>query len=393
MTTERSDDGLDEAKVAELWASIGVRRRARVRRRRFLSAVGAVAAVAMLAAGLLPPRQRAPVATASLPVPPAVKGPLHLATGVMPETLSAPSGAAQRFALDDGSVVELAPGGRLDIRANTGSAFTAHLDGSATFDVMPAGPRRWSIVADLVIVDVIGTRFTITENRTSRAKVATEERVAVDHGIVLVRGDSVPGRLRRLVDGESIVVSSGPSLTDPSPPSTALPSVSATPPSPSHAAPSWHALASGGNYDAAYRQLGREGIAHESSGASVDDLLVLADVARLSAHGAEAVEPLSRVVNEHSTDARAPVAAFTLGRLELDTLAHPALAGSAFARAIALGLPEGLMEDAYARLVEADAKAGDFVAARAARDAYARRYPQGTRSSTIERWLSGASSR
>ena len=61
--------------------------------------------------------------------------------------------------------------------------------------------------------------------------------------------------------------------------------------------------------------------------------------------------------------------------------------------AIALGLPEGLMEDAYARLVEADAKAGDFVAARAARDAYARRYPQGTRSSTIERWLSGASSR
>ena len=99
---------------------------------------------------------------------------------------------------------------------------------------------------------------------------------------------------------------------------------------------------------------------------------------------------LSLVVQDHPSDARAAVAAFTLGRLELDTLGEARPAATAFARAIALGLPGGLVEDAYARLVEAHARGGDPEAARAAASDYERRYPGGTRSSTMRRWVPGA---
>ena len=151
---------------------------------------------------------------------------------------------------------------------------------------------------------------------------------------------------------------------------------------------SWRALASRGSYDEAYQSLGADGMAHETrTHGSVDDLLALADVARLSGHGADAVLPLTRVVEEHPNEARAPLAAFTLGRLQLDTLGHPDRAAEAFERAIALGLPQGLVEDAYARLVEAHARSGDRVAARATAEAYSQKFPQGSRTSAIARWL------
>jgi transmembrane sensor len=149
----------------------------------------------------------------------------------------------------------------------------------------------------------------------------------------------------------------------------------------------WKDLARRGDYAQAYDAIGAPGIASATPRASVDELLALADVARLSGHPADAVGPLGRVISENPGDTRAPLAAFTLGRLELDTLGHPARAADAFARAIAIGLPAGLVEDAYARLVEARAKAGDHAGAEAAAQAYARAFPRGTRSTTMRRWL------
>jgi transmembrane sensor len=118
----------------------------------------------------------------------------------------------------------------------------------------------------------------------------------------------------------------------------------------------------------------------------VDDLLALADVARLSGHPADAVIPLTRVVTEHAGDPRASLAAFTLGRLELDSLRHPALAAAAFERAMALGLPQSLQEDALARLVEARAQAADAPGARSAAEEYERRFPAGKRLDEVRRW-------
>ena len=112
-------------------------------------------------------------------------------------------------------------------------------------------------------------------------------------------------------------------------------------------------------------------------------------MARLSGHPAEAVAPLERILGELSSDPQAPLAAFTLGRIELDALSHPAEARAAFERALALGVPAGLREDARARLVEACARAGETAAAASAASAYAREYPGGRHARAIEAWLSG----
>ena len=135
--------------------------------------------------------------------------------------------------------------------------------------------------------------------------------------------------------------------------------------------------------------LGPSGIASSTQTASVDDLLALADVARLSGHPADAVTPLTRVMTEHADDPRAPLAAFTLGRLSLDALGRPAQAAAAFQRAIQLGLPQSLREDAYARMVEARARAGDEAGASAAALDYEQHFPDGKRLREVQRWIHG----
>jgi DNA-directed RNA polymerase specialized sigma24 family protein len=117
----------------------------------------------------------------------------------------------------------------------------------------------------------------------------------------------------------------------------------------------------------------------------VPDLLVLADIARLSGHPAEAVIPLERILRDFPGDSQAPLAALALGRLELDTLDRPAKAATALTRALSLGVPRTLRQDVRTRLVEAYARAGNRTAARAAAAAaYLREYPDGRDRSIVE---------
>jgi transmembrane sensor len=155
------------------------------------------------------------------------------------------------------------------------------------------------------------------------------------------------------------------------------------------AAPSslaWQDLARRGSYAEAYGALGAHGIERVSDSGEVADLLAVADVARLSGHPIDAVAPLARVVTDHRADPRAPLAAFTLGRVQADTLGNPSAAAQAFALAITLGLPSGLVEDAFARLVETRAHAGDRAGARAAAEAYRERFPDGVHAAAIDAW-------
>ncbi len=304
--------------------------------------------------------------------------------------------------LSDRSRIELSAGASVDPEANTGAAFVARLRGAATFEVTPGGARRWSIECGHVTIDVIGTRFQVVDDGRSHV------RVSVEHGIVVVRGEAVPDHLRRLVDGQSLDVDessdgaaaraarvpaapAGPAPEDPpagsGDPRPPAPRTAANP-GPGHAT-EWRALARDGSYDAAYQSLGADGLVHESAHASVDELLALADVARLSGHPRDCVLPLTRVLDEHGTDPRASLAAFTLGRVQLETLARPDLATTAFSHAITLGLPQGLIEDAYLRLVESQSRSGDGAGARATAAEYARKYPHGTRTPTMARWIGG----
>lgn len=314
-------------------------------------------------------------------------GPLRLVDGSEPIGLEVAAGAPgeRSWTLTDGSRLSLLPRARLEILENTNRSVVVIVrDGRVSFEVKPGGPRHWTIECGVVTVDVVGTAFEV-ERRVQSV------RVDVQRGAVLVRGEGIADRVRRLAAGESLEVGSdlpgavvepqgtiGSAAAAPGAPagvSSVAPREATRRPLPDPARRAAH--------QEAYRALG----ARETPSTTVANLLAVADMARLSGHPGEAVGPLARVVAEHPQDSRAALAAFTLGQIRLDALAQPARAAEAFAAAIALGVPEALLEDAFVRLVEARAKAGDRGGAHSAAEEYARRVPGGGGAEILRRWL------
>jgi transmembrane sensor len=278
----------------------------------------------------------------------------------------------------------MAAGGRATVVENSGRAFVVVLsEGRATFDVHPGGPRRWSIECGLATVEVVGTRFTIDRGEGSVV-------VSVDHGIVLVRGERVPERAQRLGAGQSLRLDRA---LPPLAPAAAKPAERAIPATATATAMArrangvpWRDLVRSHEYRRAYGTLGRGGIERSVRSATPQELLWLADIARLSGHPGDAVLPLRRLIDENPRDSSAPIALFTLGRIQLDSLGDSLGAADSFARAIAAGVPRSLGEDAAARLVEAYARAGDVAAAHAAAERYLGTYPDGRSAADVRRW-------
>ena len=380
-------DPADEAALRRIWE--GIDARFPRRRRRWSPAIGLVSALSL--AGAI-------AVVVFLRHDP---GPLRLADGRPVAAIEAPPAGA-RMSMSDGSSVQLSGGARLDPLESSSTSFVAFLGkGSADFEVRPGGPRRWRIECGLATVEVVGTHFSC-ERSPGRL------RVAVTRGVVLVTGERISNRVRRLAAGESIVVEDVPPA-----PRSAAPASGAVagadvgaaaaigadpvgssparePERPGRAATgnSWRELAGRGRHAEAFAALGSQGIRREARRLGVVDLLALADVARLSGHPADAEAPLERILTEFTADPQASLAAFALGRLELDALGRPRKAAAALERAIALGISRSLKEDVRARLVEAYVRAGDPKAARAAADAYSREFPGGRYASTIESRLS-----
>jgi transmembrane sensor len=410
------DADQSEASLDRIWKGIRSRLQERPRPQpRLIPAVlaGMAAGVAMAAVVLLLRRD---------------PGPLRLADGhpmvaVEATGIEAPTDR-DLLSLSDGSHIQLYPGASLVPLETSATTFSLALRrGSAAFDVRPGGPRRWTVECGLATVEVIGTRFAC-ERSPGRL------RVRVEHGVVLVRSERLADRAQRLAAGEALDIvdmtaaapapapamapayapatapapAAAPATASATSPATARPPVAAPvatellgdpPPSPlaePAAAPSasaWRDLAVRGRHGEAFRALGPDGVHSESRRAGVDDLMALADVARLSGHPAAAVEPLERVLSEYSGEPQAPLAAFALGRLELDSLGRPERAARALERALALGIASSLREDVRARLVEALVRTGDRDAARAAAAAYAKEFPRGRHAHQIDLWLAG----
>jgi transmembrane sensor len=346
-----------------------------------------------------------------LPGSPAEPGEAQALQAENDEPLELLSGAVAEprdVKLSDGSRITLEPGAEAEVLENTGRSFVTLLRrGKTHFDVKPGGPRRWSVECSLATIEVVGTAFTVTR---------TEHRVRVEvrKGTVLVRGERVPERVRRLTAGQHLELSdepapapgpAAPEAEQPAPASPEPPVVPelvtpeapapAAPPAPRPAPPpvpseSWRAAALRGDHTAAYARLGEAGVRREAGKArDIETLLALADVARQAGHPRQAAEVLELATREHAGDPRAGLAAFTLGRLELETLGQPARAAKAFAQMIALGEPRGLLEDAQARLVQAHARAGQWELAREAAARYEQLYPEGYRLQDVRRWAEG----
>jgi transmembrane sensor len=382
-------DPVDEAAIHRIAERIDVRLRGpRPRRLLPLALVGVTAVAAVIVAAWHIHRDA---------------GPLRFADGR--ELVAMDAGTTPgEIALSDGSRIRLSPGAHLEPLESSGTTFSAIVtQGRADFEVRPGGPRHWVIECGLATVEVIGTSFSC-DREPGRL------RLVVHHGAVLVRGERVPDRARRLLAGESLelaeVARRPTTATDDTFALPALPEPASASGSPAtessvdltkgeegrargriSSARSWRDLARRGRHGEAYSALGNEGLRRESKHLGVNDLFALADVARLSGHPADAVVPLERILTDFASDARAPLAAFALGRLELDSLGQAHAAASAFHKAIDLGIPSGLREDVRARLVEAYSRSGDVDAARRAADAYVAEFPRGRHMQAIQGWL------
>jgi len=273
----------------------------------------------------------------------------------------------REIALDDGSVITLEDGARLEVLENTGDhvRFWLH-EGVAHFDVVPGGPRRWAIETGLVTVEVLGTAFSV-------ARTVESVTVAVARGSVLVRGPTAPDGMRRLGAGESLTLPAGEQPT--------VARVESAP-APAEATP-----------EARARPHAHETVAPiENEDEDEDEIEAAAprlrDVDALRAAGRidEAVTLLDAISNDPTAGRERALAAFTRARLELDRRGRPSDAAAAFDRAIALGLREPLREDAEARRVEALARASDTDGARRAADDYRAHHPNGRWLADVERW-------
>lgn len=345
-------DPADEAAVSRMWQAIDARFPQR-RSRRSLSVI--VAPLVAAAAGV--------AVVAFLRHDP---GPLRMVDGSAIVAVDAPP-AGTRLALSDGSTIELTAGARLEPIESSASSFVAVLErGDARFEVTPGGPRRWQIECGLATVEVVGTKF-------SCARSPHGLHVGVERGVVLVRGERIVNHVRRLTAGESMDIvdeaPAGPGAEKTTAHEAAGEAAPATPavaegPVPAGGAggtratsgPTWRELARSGHHREAFATLGAQGIRREVKRLGIADLFALADVARLSGHPAEAVAPLQRIVDGFAADRQSPLAAFALGRLQLDDLNQPRAAAASFSRALELGAPQSLRDAVRARLAEAQAR-------------------------------------
>lgn len=244
--------------------------------------------------------------------------------------------------------------------------------GGARFDVTPNPRRRFRVEAGPVLVEVLGTEFDC-ERRGDQVKVN------VLRGRVRV---SWPGGERELAAGEEGTFPrdgvSVPSTIAQEPAADVVP---LEPPSPPEASNAADVPADAADSKAPARARPRP--------PSAETLMRNADRARKSGDVATALESLRRVLEVHPKDSRAPLAAFTLGRIEQGRR-HHAAAARYFAKVRRLG-KSSLREHALAREAEAWASAGEDGKAMARAREYLDRYPTGPRAAQV-RALAGEAS-
>lgn len=306
-------------------------------------------------------------------------GASRLVTGRTPASTVASSDAPAVLELADGSIVT--PIDRTSVvrtaEAHATRVVLEVVSGAASFDVTPDPKRLFRVEAGRVAVQVLGTSFTVEKLDAGSAKVS------VQRGRVRVSWDQQSEELGAGQEGifprvEAPPPASASALAEPSAQQVRAPAAAASPAA--SAKPSWRALHQEGDFDKAWEALARDGIDKVRDDPA--DLLAAADVARMSKHSAQAVAPLRRLLASHPGDPRAPLAAFTLGRVLLDELGRPREAADAFAQA-----RRGTMaEDALAREVEAWSRAGDGATARVRAEEYLKLYPGGRREKSVRRY-------
>jgi len=389
-------DPVDDASLSRTWQGVVRARRGsvRVRRSGATLAVGFVTGILTLAGiGLVKARHSAS-ARPSVARPLARRGEpassgLRLSAGgdLASAALGAPSAAPREIALSDGSRIALAPEARLEPLVNDGGVFRARLrTGRAHFEVVPGGPRRWTIDCANVAVEVVGTGFWVEHQ-------GSVVRVEVDHGVVVVRGETVPDGVRTLVAGATLVVPEGTGTRL----AVARPTGNVAESRPRSNDPAARPVSVGsertpGGSRASGPVVPSEGSA-EAARHDFDGLIARADELRRHGESEASANLLETALAEFPREPRAGVAAFTLGRIEADVLRRHERAATAFDRAVELGVPTTLLDDALARRAEERARAGNAPGASGAAGEYLARFPRGAYAERMRVLAAGSSGR
>jgi transmembrane sensor len=341
--------GWDERDVDRVWH--GLKRK---RRRRAIAAGAGVAALATAGVAvwalLVVPGRGAVVGQAGRP--------------------AAPSQQDHQMRFADGSVA--VPWGTheasLTVVEDTPERVVVALaKGGARFEVTPRPDRVFAVRAGDVTVSVVGTAFSVE-------RVADRVGVAVTRGAVRVDWGVGARRLAAGEDGWFPPLLVSPSTDEGHAGTTTKESRPARPPR--RIAPGVSPLPPASKIDesdapaVAPAPDQREHTAPASREADPATLMADADRARLAGRFEEGAALLQRLVREHPGDPRAPLAAFSLGRLLFGELGRPAEAARAFARTRALAPDGPLAQEALAREAEAWTRAGDPDRARACEAEY-----------------------
>jgi transmembrane sensor len=274
--------------------------------------------------------------------------------------------AAERTLSDGSTAHALDPTTEITVAQDTrdrAEVVLAH--GRGRFDVKPRPTRTFVVHAGDVTVTVLGTLFTV-ERVADRVGISVEQgTVQVAWGVgsaILEEGDSgwYPPLVVRALDSRAASQAKTGRATT-------RPSGRLASPASSHGGPSI------------------PGPGKTEQPESAEQLLSAADSARLSGQAEQGARFLRRLLREHRDDARAPLAAFTLGRMLLIELANPIEAAGAFAEARRLSPHGPLAEAALAREVEALDRAGASVLAKDRAREYLRLYPDGRRAAAVQR--------
>jgi transmembrane sensor len=234
------------------------------------------------------------------------------------------------------------------------------LAGHARFEVVKNPKRTFDVKAGAVRVHVIGTSFSV-------ARISEQARVSVDRGLVVVYWDGGKAELAAGDSGVFPPASAG--LED------AVPAAKR-----GQRGPEWRSLARSGEYKSAYTALNA---APESVREVPEELMLAADVARLSGNPSRALPYLKTVTERFARDPRAPLAAFTMGRVLLDSTGNAASAAAAFRRARSLSPRGPLALDAWAREVESLRRAGRSGDAAELAKRYIEEHPNGRHASAL----------
>lgn len=328
--------------------------------------------------------------------------------------IAAPSDRALPLRFSDGTMVSLGQSARVRVADLDRRGARVILErGQLTASVVHRSETRWRVDVGPFEVRVTGTRFDVAwspEDETFK--------LALHEGSVEVTGP-VLGERRTVRAGETVVVScvdrkltiragdkpeearsaaappasvaapiaSAPAREAPPPPLPPQASASTIASASSPPRPSYRDLAKTGRYADAVRAAEEEGFGDVCNRAGADDLMALADAARLAGSGARAIEALTAIRRRFPGHPHAATAAFVLGRAAFD---QRGAYGEA-ARWFSLYLQEqpggSLAREALGRLMECRERSGDRAGAREVAERYLAAYPSGAHADKAKRLL------